>query len=121
MLIDRFALLDQTPDGRGGIGGLQQRAVGTAPHPAHDDIGIRLEPDRDRFVANTITGLLAHEGAAAGREHGGAAVEQPRNHPRLAVPEIRLAMGFENVRYRHADSRRPMVDLPAPIMPTSTT
>ena len=104
-LIDRLALLDQAPDGGGGIGGLQQRTVGAALHPAHDDIGIGLEPDRDRLVADAAAGLLAHEGAAAGREHGRTAVEQPRDHPRLAVPEMRLAMGFENVRDRHAGRR----------------
>ncbi len=32
----------------------------------------------------------------------GPLVEQPRDHPRLAIPEMRLTMGFENVRDRHA-------------------
>ena len=105
VLIDRLALLDQAPDGGGGIGGLQQRAVGAPLHPLHDDIGIGLEPDRDRLVADTVAGLLAHEGAAAGRQHRRAAVEQPRDHPRLAVPEMRLAMGLEDIRDRHAGRR----------------
>ena len=54
---------------------------------------------------DAAAGLLAHEGAAAGGEHRRPAVEQPRDHPRLAIPEMRLAMGFENVRYRHAGRR----------------
>ena len=104
-LIDRRAFLDQTLNGRGRIGGLQQRAIGPALHPLHDDIGIGLEPDRDRPGMDAMTGLLAHEGAAAGRDHAGAAIEQPRDHPRLAVPKMRLAMGLENVRYRHPGRR----------------
>ena len=100
--IDRLALAEQAVDGAFGIGGLQQRPVGAPPHPAHDHLGIGLEPDRDRLVADTVARLLAHEGAAAGRDHRRAAVEQPRDHPRLAVAEMRLAMGLENVGDRHA-------------------
>ena len=101
LLINRLAFPDQALDGRGRIGGLQQRTVGAALDPAHDDVGIGLEPDRNRLVADAVAGLLAHERAAAGRQHAGPAIEQPRDHPRLAVPEMRLAMGLENVRDRH--------------------
>ncbi len=102
MLINRLAFTEQTPDGRFGVRRLQQRAVGAALDPAHDDLGIGLEPDRDRLVANPISGFLAHERAAAGRDYAWAVVEQSRDHPRLAVPEIRLAASLENIRDRHA-------------------
>ena len=98
VLIDRFALLDQAPDGRGGIGGLQQRAVGAALDAPQDGVGVGLEPDRNRLGADAVAGFLAHEGAAAGGEHAGTAVEQPRDHARLAVAEMRLAMGLEDIR-----------------------
>jgi hypothetical protein len=105
LLIDRLAFADQTPDGRFGIGGPQQRTIGTALHPAQDGIGIRLEPDRDGLVADAIAGLLAHEGPAAGSQHGRTAVEKPCDHPRLAISKIRLATGIENVGDRHARRR----------------
>ena len=78
-------------------------------------------------------------GAAAGRQHLRAALEQARDHARLAGAEIGLAMLGENFRRwscrrrfsisasastngmpSRAASRRPTEDLPAPIMPTST-
>ncbi len=101
-MIERLALGDQALDGAGRIGGLQQRTIGPPPDPAHDDIGIGLEPDRDRLTADAVASLFAQESAAAGGDHPGAAVEQPGDHPRLAIPEVRLAMDLENVRYRHA-------------------
>src|SRR5204862_7441747 len=59
VLIDRLALAEQAVDGAFGIGGLQQRTVGTPPHPAHDHFGIGLEPDRDRLVADAAARVLA--------------------------------------------------------------
>ena len=103
--VDRLARFEQAADGRCRVRGLQQRPVGAAPDALHDHVDVGLEPDRDRLVADAVAGLLAHEGAAAGGDHGRAAVEQPRDHPRLAIPEIRLAMGFENIRDRHAGRR----------------
>jgi len=104
-LVERLAFADQALDGRGRIRGLQQRPVRAAPDPAHDGVDIGLEPDRDGLAANAVAGFLAQESAAAGREYIWAAVEQPRDHPRFAVPEMRLAMGFENIRDRHARGR----------------
>ena len=46
---------------------------------------------------------LVHEGAAAGRDHLGRALDQPRDHPPLAVAEARLAEAVENL----GDARGP--------------
>ena len=100
-LIKRLAFGDQTFNCRSRIRGLQQRAIGAALDPAHDGVDIRLEPDRDRPEADPVAGFLAQESTAAGRKHACSAVEQPRDHPRLAIPEMRLAMGFENIGNRH--------------------
>src|SRR5260370_1299922 len=89
-------------DGGFRVLGLQRRPVGAALHALNEDIRIRLQPDRSGLAANAMAGLFAHEGAAAGGQHGGTAVEQPRDHPRLAVPEIRLAVSRENLRNGHA-------------------
>ena len=109
--VDRLARFEQTADGRDRILGLQQRPVGAALDALHDDVDIRLEPDRDRLVADAVAGLLAHEGAAAGGDHGRAAIEQPRDHPRLAVAEIRLAMGREDFRNGHTGMGRLDLDI----------
>ena len=101
-LVDGLALGDKTPDCRGRICGLQQRPIGAAPDPAQDHLGIRLEPDGDRPLADTRARLLAQHGAAAGREHNRRSTQQPRDHPRLAVAEMRLAVGFENFGNRHS-------------------
>ncbi|MGY3106695.1 hypothetical protein ACVWW7_003322 [Bradyrhizobium sp. LM6.9] len=67
--------------------------------------GIGLEPDRDRLRRDAAPRLLAHEGAAAGCQHDGAAVEQTRDHAGLAVAEMRLAVALEDFRYGHAGRR----------------
>src|SRR5947207_1273767 len=92
VLIDRLAFPDQPPDSGGGIGGLQQRAIGAALHPLHDGICVGLEPDRDRLARDTAAGLFTHESAAAGSQHGWTAIEQASDHPRLAIPEMPLAV-----------------------------
>src|SRR6202000_704691 len=82
--------------------GLQQRSVGAAFDPAQDHVGVSLEPDRNGLAMDALAGLVAHHGAAARRDPAGTAIEQTRDPPRLAVPEIWLAIGLENVRDRHA-------------------
>jgi hypothetical protein len=82
-------------------------------------------------------GLRVHEGAAAGGQHVGRALQQARDHPALAVAEGRLAQLGEDLRDRAAGgdlhlgvgvaerqaerlaSRRPTLDLPTPMRPTS--
>ena len=54
---------------------------------------------------DAVAGFLAHEGAAAGGDHRRAVVEQACDHPRLAIPKMRLAMGLKNVRDRHPGRR----------------
>src|SRR5438445_644230 len=83
----------------------RKAAIGAAAHTAHDDVVICLEPDRDRLGGNPGAGLLAHESAAAGRQHHRFAIQQTRDHPRLAVAEMPLAMAFKNLRYAHAGCR----------------
>ena len=83
-----------------------ERPIGATLDALHDHVGIRLEPDRHRFLADPLPGLLAlREGSAARGDDRRSAVEQPGDHPRLAIPEIGLAMCQENVRYRHAGRR----------------
>ena len=57
------------------------------------------------FCADAGAGLGVHVGAAAGRQHLRAAVEQARDHARFAGAEIRLAIGGEDLRDGHAGSR----------------
>ena len=42
-------------------------------------------------------GLRIHEGAAAGRQHMHGIVEQPQDHPPLALAEALLAMALEDL------------------------
>jgi hypothetical protein len=86
--IGRLALADQPGDGRLGVRGLQQRTVGTAPDPPHDHVGIRLEPNRHRFVMDPAARLFTHERTATGGKHRWSAFQKPRNHPRLAISEM---------------------------------
>src|SRR5437763_16415815 len=65
VLVDRLAFGEKALDGRSRIGGLQQWTVSPALDAAQDDIGIRLEPDRNPLVLDTATGLPTHERAAA--------------------------------------------------------
>ena len=57
------------------------------------------------FCADAGAGLGIHEGAAAGRQHLRAAVEQARDHARLAGAEVGLAIGGEDFRDGHAGRR----------------
>ena len=138
--IDRIALGHQMRDALRRVA-LQHRPIGggAAFDPPHQHLEIGLEPDRNAVLRDARAGVGVHVGAAAGREHLRAAVEQARDHALLAGAEIRLAMVGEDFRDGHAGgatrsrrphprtdrprrcaSRRPIEDLPAPIMPTST-
>src|SRR5258708_19351439 len=86
-LVDRMTLLDKTPDGRGGIPRLQQRTIGPAHHPPHDDVRIPPEPDRHRPVPDTVAGVLAHERPAPGRPHAPAPLPPPPTHPPPPPPQ----------------------------------
>ena len=101
-LIDRIAHVDELPQGRGRIVGVQQRAVVAALDPAHQHVELGLEPDRHAFAADRGAGVGIHEGAAAGRQHLRPAVQQARDHARLAGTEVGLAVGREDIGDRHA-------------------
>ena len=58
---------------------------------------VRLEPDRDALGAAALARLLAHEGAAAGRQHRRAAGEEARHDAPLALAEMRLAIVGEDL------------------------
>ncbi|NRP76071.1 hypothetical protein ILFOPFJJ_06995 [Ensifer psoraleae] len=101
-LKDRLALSDQLCDGRLWVGGLQQPAASPALVAPHYHVRIRLEPDRDCLVMNQGTGLIMDERIRTGREHRGTLFERTRDHLRLEVPEMLLAMGLTELPYRRA-------------------
>ena len=103
--VKRATLGDQPFDGRGRIGGLQQRPVGAALDALQNYIAVGLKPDRDRLVVNPAPRFLAHAGSAAGGDDARTTLQQPRDHPRLAIAEIRLAMLRENLGHRQARMR----------------
>ena len=99
--VGRAALLEQTSQRRLGIGGLQQRPVRSLAHAAHQDVEVRLQPDRDALGSDPFARRRVHERAAAGRKHLGSLVEQAGDHLALAVAEIGLAEALENFGDRH--------------------
>ena len=99
----------------------------------------RVEPDGDRALVEQLAGARIDEGAAAGGDDPDVALDQPGDQPPLAVAEIMLAIALEHFGGRGAPAassiatslstngrpsrlarRRPTVDLPTPIRPTST-
>ena len=139
--IERFALGLEPGDDL--AAGRHARATGACPCAATRSTSVstslsshtampRCEDQRAR--------VRLRESAAAGRDHARPAVHQPRDHAPLAVAEIGFAEALEDLGHtssaRLARSRRrrrgtagpataaslrPMVLLPTPIMPTSTT
>ncbi len=100
--IDRIALVDQLPQRLRRIGALEQRTIAAALDPAVQHLERGAQPDRDALGADRRAGVGVHEGAAAGRQHLRAALQQPRDHARLAGAEIGLAVGGEDFRDGHA-------------------
>ena len=104
-----------------------------------EDVDRRVEPDGDRALVQQLAGARIDIGAAARGDDPDIAFDQPRDQPPLAIAEIVFAIAFENLgggkpeassiaaslsmndRPRRLASRRPTVDLPTPINPTSTT
>ena len=89
---------------RPGSVGLQQRTV--VPRRlmrriSTSTVGLAAR-SRCPWRAIARAGLRIHERAAAGRQHLRPALQQPRDHARLAGAEIRLAVGREDIRDRHA-------------------
>ena len=100
--VNRIAHIHQLLQRRGRIGGFQHRAIGAALDAFHQHVELGLEPDRDGLGADERTRIGIHIGAAAGRQHLRSAVEQARDHARLAGAELGLAARLENIRDRHA-------------------
>ena len=100
--IDRIPLIHQTPQCPFRIRILQQRPVRALPHPAHQHIKIRLEPDADPRFPDPRPRLCIDKRAAASREHHRPLVKQSRDHTLLALPEFRLAALRENLGDCHS-------------------
>ena len=100
--IDRIALLDQPPQRLRRIDVLEQRTIAAALDPAVEDLEGGAQPDRNSLGADRRAGVGVHERAAAGGQHLRAALQEPRDHARLAGAEIRLAVGGEDFRDGHA-------------------
>ena len=137
--VDRLARREQLAERLGRIGGLQHWPLVLALHyPPHQHVEFGGKPDRDALRLDCRACSRVHERAAAGRQDLRATLDQARDHARLAAAEVGLAVAGENVRNTHAGglldlrigvhegiprraaSRRPIDDLPTPIMPTST-
>ena len=99
--VGRAALFEQLAQRRLGVVGVQQRPVGALAHAAQQHLELRLQPDRHAALGDAPARLLVEEGAAAGRQHLGAAVEQTGDHPALAVAKIGLAEPLEDLGDRH--------------------
>jgi hypothetical protein len=96
--IDRIALREELVDRRLGVGGLEERAVRAALDALQDEVAFGLQPDRHPGVADRRPRLGIDEGAAAGRQHLRAAIEEALDHAALAIAEVRFAMGLEDFR-----------------------
>src|SRR5690606_9144345 len=59
-------------------------------------------PNRDTTALYGNSRRLAHEGAPAGRQHLRPVPEQPLDHALFQRPELRLSIGDEQLRDRHA-------------------
>src|SRR2546430_4054802 len=70
----------------------------------------RHPPNSPLFPSTPLSrsGIRIDEGAAAGRQHLRAALQQARDHARLASAEFRLATDRENIGDGHA---RGLLDL----------
>ena len=139
-LVGRPALLGQALERRLGIAVAELRARVAARRSLGEDVDRRVEPDGDRALVEQLARARVDEGAAAGGDDPHLALDQARDQPPLAVAEILLAKAFEHFgggkagrRPRSPQSlstngspsrlarRRPTVDFPTPISPTSTT
>ena len=103
--VDRVADLGQLVERLARIAAAQQRAGVAPPDPVGEHRGIGIEPDRQRRFEDQRARLVVDEGAAAGRDHLGRAVDQPGDHAALPVAEMRLAEALEDIGDRHAGRR----------------
>ena len=85
-----------------GVNVRQQRAVVALAHPAHQNIEVGLQPDRDAMAGDLRPRLRGSEGAAAGGQHALALAQQARHHTALSVAEIGLAVPRKNISDGHA-------------------
>ena len=89
--VELRAAVEQFPDLRHGVRGLEERAVGLVLDPVEDDLGTRGETDHE---ARFFEGLPVHvpdHGAAAGGDHLALALHDLLDDPGLDVAEVGLA------------------------------
>ena len=75
----------------------QQRPVVAPAGAFEQQFEIGPQPDDGPFRREIPARLFVHEGAAAGGHHRRLPLQQPGDHPPLAVPEIGLAVFLENI------------------------
>ena len=80
----------------------QQWAGVAPPHPLGQHLGRGVEPDGGRLFQDQRARLVIDEGAAAGGDHLGPAIDQPRDHAPLPVAKIGFAELFEDFGHAHA-------------------
>jgi hypothetical protein len=79
---------------------LEQRTVAAPADAFEQGFDVAIEPDRDGPVQHQRPRFRIDEGPAAGREDLGRSVDQPGDHPALAVAEAGFAEGREDFRDR---------------------
>ena len=99
--VGRAAFFEQLAQRRLGVVGAQQRPVGALAHAAQQGLELRFQPHRHAALGDAPARLLVEEGAAAGRQHLGAVVEQTGDHAALAVAKVRFAEALEDLGDRH--------------------
>ena len=67
-----------------------------------EDVDGGVKPDGDRPIVEKLASPWVHEGAPAGCDHAHIALNQACDQASLAVPEIPLAIAFENFGRRVA-------------------
>ena len=120
------------------IVGFEQRPVLAALDAPHQHVELGFEPNRNALRADDRAGVGMHESAAARRQYLRPAFQQAAitrasparksDSPRMAkMSEMVMPAAFSisasastNGMPSRSATRRPIDDLPAPIMPTST-
>src|SRR5829696_8224510 len=90
--IDRVAQLHQAAHGSFRVRILQKGAGRSLADTTHENVEIRLEPKRDAILGDALTGLLVHEGAAAGGEYDRSLLQEAGDHATFAVAEMVFAV-----------------------------
>src|SRR3546814_1226890 len=103
--VDRISYPGEILEKREGFLVPEQRAVVAPGHALGEGLDVGVEPDDDAALQDQRSRFVIDEGATAGRDHPGRPVDQPRDHPPLAVPEAVFAEAVED--FGDAVVRRP--------------